>query len=144
MKATHRDFGFIDLVSRARILSEIFMLVALLVVAGCGKKDPAESSGASSKATAKAGVSIEQPAEAPPPPAPDAPPATVAEGSTQPAPNGAGLSAEARKKRNLEWLRILKTGSEQQKAQVQEQFTHLPSEQLEEISELYQKQEKLK
>jgi hypothetical protein len=52
------------------------------------------------------------------------------------------LPPAARKKRNLEWLKILKNGTPQQQQQVQDQMTRLSSDELHEITVLYQSQQK--
>lgn len=120
------------------------LMLTLGLAAGCGKNAP-EAAPAAPKSPGKPGVSIEESA-APPPAqaAPEAPPVVEADAAPPPPSGGASLNAEARKQRNLAWLKILKTGSAEQKQKVQDQLTHLSSEELTEITELYEKQEKLR
>jgi hypothetical protein len=73
-------------------------------------------------------------AEAPPDSAP-----VLAAPATQSTTN---LSAEIRRKRNLEWLKILAAGNAQQKQKVQDQLTHLSSDELTELSDLYDQQKR--
>jgi len=127
-------------------------LMFCLVAAGCRKSDKNSGRSPGSQAAQPSpGVTIENlaanpsPAPAEPPAAPVPPTPAVEPDSSTPAPaSGAGLSAEARKKRNLEWLKILATGSPQQQQKVQDQLTLLPSEQLQELTELYQQQQNKK
>jgi hypothetical protein len=127
-------------------------LMFCLVVAGCKKRDNGSGqSSAPQPAKPAPGVSIESlaaspvpaPAEAPPAPVPTAPTESATPDTPTPAPGtGASLSAAARKKRNLDWLKILATGTPQQQQKVQDQLTLLDSEQLTEITQLYEQQQK--
>src|SRR5258708_6244248 len=119
------------------------VLMLGLAITGCNQPKPPDST---PKPAAKSGVSIAQSTHPVPPtaPPPDAPVAAATDAAAPVPTGGTSLGAEARKQRNLEWLKILKTGSPQQKQKVQDQLTLLSSEELTEITELYEKQEKLK
>jgi hypothetical protein len=134
------------------VLSRLLPLLLVIALSGCKKESPTAAVPAKAGSSASVDSLLNQgqapptaPVEAPvTPPAAETPPETGT-------PKTAGgdfvggqfsLPPDARKKRNLEWLRILKSGTAQQQQQVQDQMTKLSSDELHEITALYQSQQK--
>ena len=129
-------------------------ILGLIVAAGCEFRSttvikttpPPKGQGVSVETSEPSGESAAPPSLA----TPGAPASAPAENPSEPAATAAppgdppmysNPNAEARRKRNLEWLRILNSGTPQQKQKVQEQFTRLSSVELQELTELYEKQQ---
>jgi hypothetical protein len=120
----------------ARLALAVLAAAGLLGCRKAGTPRAVEPSGAQPKVSVESIASDQTSTPVPPPPA-------AAEQPPEPsvaAPTSA--SKEARKKRNLEWLKILATGNAQQKQKVQDQLTLLGSDELTELSELYDQQKR--
>jgi len=110
----------------------IFGLIALafLVLSGCSKKEEIPASKPLSSTPKPVAQPEKKDSTQSPSETRTSAPSSVSMPKTQ-------LSPEARRKRNLEWLRILKHGTPEQQQRVQQEINKLPSKQVDEIMDLY-------